>query len=92
MPKKKKPPRNNKLYDRWSWIHLVSGVIFGLIMNPWVALAIMAAYEPVENFILSPICWRFGLLFGYESWHNALSDIVFDAAGIIIGSFLLAVR
>ncbi len=87
---RKKVERNKKLADRWSLIHIGSGVLVGWIMNPFAALALMAMYEPIEVFILSPIFARFGIVFGYEALRNSLSDIFFDAIGITIGAALLA--
>ena len=88
---KKTRIRNNRLYDPWSLVHLTTGILLGwAFSNPFIALLIMAAYEPVEVLILSPILWRYGITFGYESWRNSLSDVVFDGIGIAVGSVLLA--
>lgn len=88
MPKTKATlQRNNALYDRWSAVHLVTGIVLGWIMNPWVALLIMAAWEPLEIFVLSPLFAKRGIVFGYETWRNSLSDIVFDAVGVALGAW-----
>jgi len=86
---RKKYGRNNTLVDSWSAVHLLSGILFGLLINPIAAIIILALWEPFENFVLSPIFARSGILFGYESWRNALSDVIFDAAGVIIGSLAI---
>jgi hypothetical protein len=84
-----KPSRNDALYDNWSLVHLVTGIIFGWIMAPFVALLIMVLWEPLEIFVLSPILGRFGIVFGYESLRNSLSDIFFDCLGVALGAWLL---
>ncbi|HSX45671.1 MAG TPA: hypothetical protein VLG27_01540 [Candidatus Saccharimonadia bacterium] len=90
MAKTEMPPRNDKLFDRWSALHFTTGIILGWLINPWIALLIMAAYEPIENFVLCPLFWRFGIVFGHESWRNSFSDIFFDALGISLGALLLS--
>lgn len=85
-----KSRRNDALFDGWSVIHCLSGVAFGWIMNPFIAMIILVLWEPLEIFILSPIIARFGYEFGYESLRNSLSDIVFDTIGVIVGTWLLA--
>jgi hypothetical protein len=85
----KKPARNNKSYDKWSLIHVVTGIILGWLMNPYVGLAGMILWEPVENLIISPILIRRGNLFGYESLRNSLSDVFFDVVGVYIGWVVL---
>lgn len=85
----KTPERNDRLVDIWSFVHLTTGVVFGWIMAPLAALLIMAAWEPLEIFVLSPLLARAGITFGYESWRNSLSDIIFDALGIIIGAVVV---
>lgn len=82
--------RNSKLYDIWSINHVVTGMIFGVLMAPVPAILIMAAWEPLEIFVISPIMAKFGILFGYEALINAISDIVFDAIGYAIGYFILS--
>ena len=63
----------------------------GWVIDPFVALALMVLWEPFEILILSPILYsRFGLVFGFESLRNSLSDIVFDTIGIIVGAYLLS--
>jgi len=81
--------RNYKLYDLWSLIHLTTGIGFGWLVAPVPAFIVMALYEPFEVLVLSPLCARFGILFGYEAVRNSLSDIFFDAVGITIGAWLL---
>lgn len=82
-------PRNGAIFDAWSLVHLATGVMFGLLLNPFVAWALMIAWEPLEIFVLSPLLYKVGIEFGYETWQNSVSDIVFDALGIAIGYGLL---
>jgi hypothetical protein len=67
-----------------------SGIIFGWIMPPYVAMALLIAWEPFEILVLSPILAKFGIVFGHETLRNSLSDIVFDAVGVLVGALLLA--
>lgn len=83
------PRRNDKLVDIWSAVHLATGTLFGWIMAPAIAFIIMAAWEPLEIFVLSPLLAKFGITFGYEALRNSLSDIFFNTVGIIIGLLLL---
>lgn len=82
--------RNGNIYDRWSWVHLATGVMIGWLVNPLIGLALMIAWEPFEIFILSPILAKYGILFGYETWRNSISDIVFNTLGVAIGYFILS--
>jgi len=86
------PPikRNNALYDIWSLLHLITGIVFGWIMDPFIALLIMVLWEPLEVLVLSPLLKKhFNIIFGYESIRNSLSDIFFDAIGVLIGTYAL---
>ncbi len=83
--------RNNKLADKWSLVHCVSGVLLGWLINPLLALVLMALWEPLEVLVLSPRLARYGIDFGFETWRNSLSDIVFDGVGIVIGWGLLTI-
>ncbi len=82
--------RNNALYDKWSIIHIVSGIALSWVMPPFIAIALLVLYEPFEILILSPILARYDIVFGYETIRNSLSDVVFDTIGVIIGGYLLA--
>lgn len=88
-PVKPKSTRNDALFDLWSLVHLTTGIVFGWLMAPFVALSIMVLWEPLEIFILSPLAGRFGILFGYESLRNSLSDIFFDFLGVALGTWAL---
>jgi hypothetical protein len=90
MHMKLKRKRNNKLYDIWSIVHLVTGIILGWIMSPFVALLLMVLWEPLEILVLSPILAKFNINFGYETIRNSLSDIVFDCLGVALGYYLLS--
>ncbi len=83
------PKRNEKLVDTWSAVHLVTGVLFGWVMAPFAAFLLMTAWEPFEIFVLSPLLARFGIVFGYESLRNSLSDIFFNTCGLLVGAFVL---
>jgi len=80
--------RNTRLYDRWSNVHILSGIIAGWTLHPLAAFALCALYEPFEVFLLSPFLMKRGIVFGYEALPNSLSDIFFDSIGIAIGFFL----
>jgi multisubunit Na+/H+ antiporter MnhB subunit len=82
--------RNDALFDTWSVIHFMTGVLLGWIMDPFVALAIMVLWEPFERFLLSVFLKRyFDITFGFESVRNSLSDIVVDTAGVIVGYLIV---
>jgi hypothetical protein len=81
--------RNDALFDIWSIVHFVNGVTLGWLLSPFVALAILVLWEPLEIFILSPILAKFGIEFGYETLRNSLSDILFDVAGVAVGYWIL---
>jgi hypothetical protein len=83
------PRRNNKLYDKWSLVHLLTGIILGWVMDPFVALSIMVLWEPLEILVLSPLLARRGTIFGYETLRNSLSDIVFNIIGVALGTWAL---
>jgi hypothetical protein len=85
----KKYKRNGSLFDIWSLIHLTTGVGLGWLVDPFLALAVMVAWEPLEIFVLSPILKRYGIIFGFETLRNSLSDIVFDIIGVALGAYLL---
>ena len=75
--------RNNSLFDLWSIVHFLTGVVMGSYLNPILALGLMIAWEPVEILVLSPPLGKRGILFGHESLRNSLSDIIVDALGIL---------
>lgn len=82
--------RNDALVDPWSWVHLASGIGLGWCMDPFWALLILVLWEPLELWVLSPLSWRlFGREFGHETLRNSLSDIVFDALGVLLGVWAL---
>jgi len=84
MPSKQS--RNNKLYDHWSLVHLTTGIVLGWIMDPFIALALMVLWEPLEILVLSPLLARRGIIFGHETIRNSLSDIVFNVIGVALGA------
>ena len=82
--------RNNDVFDNWSIVHCLTGVFMGWVMPPQIALLLMAAWEPFEILVISPIVARHGIVFGYETLKNSFSDIIADTLGIFIGAFILA--
>ena len=82
--------RNDALFDGWSIVHVFTGILMGWLMDPFIALALMVLWEPLEVLILSPLLAKRGILFGYESIRNSLSDIFFDVIGIAIGIYALS--
>ncbi len=82
----KLPSRNGQIIDIWSLIHLLSGIIFGLIFSPTTAIILLIAWEPIEIFVISPLLAKRKIYFGYESVVNSASDIIFDVLGVLIAS------
>jgi hypothetical protein len=91
MDIRRKHKRNGNLFDSWSIVHLCTGITFGWLMNPFAAMVLMTLWEPFEIIILSPLLAKRGIIFGYESLRNSLSDIVFNTTGILIGLAVLRV-
>jgi hypothetical protein len=81
------PKRNVAFFDAWSIVHIITGIVLGWIMAPVIAFVMMVLWEPLEIFLLSPVLAHFGITYGFESLRNSLSDILFDAIGVIIGAF-----
>lgn len=81
--------RNNNNFDKWSVVHLSSGIIFGLIFNPIVAFVVLVAWEPIEILLISPLLAKHKITFGYETVKNSLSDILFDSAGILTALIII---
>lgn len=77
--------RNDRLVDVWSASHFVWGAGLALLVGPLWAFALLVAWEPFEILFLGPLLSRVGFAFGHETWRNALSDIVFDGAGVAVG-------
>lgn len=67
-------------------MHFIVGVWVGWLVDPFIGLMVMVLWEPLEVLVLNPLFERWwGIQFGFESIRNALSDIVFDAAGVAVG-------
>lgn len=81
--------RNDSLFDGWSVVHFMTGVLMGWVMTPVVALALMVLWEPLEIFVLSPLLAKVNIEFGYETLRNSLSDIVFDTLGVLLGAYVI---
>lgn len=83
-------PRNDTLVDLWSITHFVWGAALGWVMFPFWALLLLILWEPIEIFVLSPLVHKvLGKEFGHETLRNSLSDILFDAAGVAAGAYVL---
>lgn len=79
-------PRNDSLFDIWSLVHLFAGIAAAWVVHPVFAWTIMALWEPLEIFVISPLVYKFTRIeFGYETWRNSLSDLVFNTVGIMVG-------
>lgn len=81
--------RNDHLMDWWSASHFLWAIALTIAVGPWWGLALMLAWEPFEILLLGPLLSRKGIAFGHETWRNAASDAVFDAAGVAVAFFLL---
>ena len=82
--------RNDALFDLWSLLHIVWGMLLTWWLGPLWALSLLILWEPLEILVLGPILKRlFNITFGYESLRNSLSDIVFDSIGILLVTLLL---
>ncbi|QQS18067.1 hypothetical protein IPL68_05490 [Candidatus Saccharibacteria bacterium] len=79
-----KHKRNDKLFDKWSLVHVVSSGALAWLIGPLPAFIIVTLWEPFEIFILSPVLAKLGITFGYETWRNSLSDIAFNTIGILL--------
>lgn len=82
-------PRNDSLVDVWSFVHLATCALLALLLGPLVAFLVALAWEPIEVLVLSPLLAKRGIEFGHESLRNSLSDVAFNAAGVLLGWSLL---
>ncbi len=78
----RKHKRNDKLVDIWSLVHAASSAGLAWLIGPVAAFIVVTLWEPLEIFVLSPLLAKRGIVFGYETWRNSLSDIVFNTLGI----------
>ena len=83
-------PRNARLVDVWSFVHLATCAALALAFGPLIAFVLALAWEPVEVLVLSPLLARHGIDFGHEDLRNSLSDIAFNATGVMLG-YVIAV-
>lgn len=88
---KDRTPRNDAIFDKWSIVHLISAAGLTFLFGPSWAFAITVLWEPLELFVLSPLLAKFGILFGHETIRNSLSDIIFDALGVLLAISILFV-
>lgn len=79
-----KHKRNDKLVDAWSLVHFATSAFLAWWLGPIAALLLTTAWEPFEIFVLSPLLAKRGIVFGYETWRNSLSDVFFNVAGILV--------
>ena len=86
----KKHKRNDKLVDIWSLVHVVSSAGLAWLIGPVAAFIVVTLWEPLEIFVLSPLLAKRGIVFGYETWRNSLSDILFNSLGISLAVLLQA--
>lgn len=77
------------MFDKWSIVHISTGIVFGWLVNPILAVLIMTLWEPLEIFVISPLLAKVGIEFGYESLRNSLSDILFNTVGILLGATIM---
>ncbi len=93
MPKQKNMQplmiRNDKLFDGWSIVHVITSILFTLTFGPKIALIVVFLWEPLEIYLLSPLLAKIDVRFGDETLKNSLSDLVFDAVGVGVGYLLL---
>jgi hypothetical protein len=69
--------------DRWTWVHLGTGLGLGLVLSRWwVAVVLLIAFEGLEA-ILRQVRTRKGGLFEYESAANIVADVVVALAGYL---------
>lgn len=83
------PERNRRWVDPWSLTHIAWGAAAGYLLGPWWGFLLMAAWEPIEIFVLSPLLARFGVTFGHEGWQNSVGDLGFNAVGVAVGVLVL---
>lgn len=83
-------PRNGRLVDAWSFVHLAKCAALALALGPALAFLVALAWEPLEVLVLSPLLARRGVDFGHESLRNSLADVAFNAAGVGVGAAVLA--
>ena len=89
----RKHERNDTLVDIWSLVHVVSSAGLAWLIGPVAAFIVVTLWEPLEIFVLSPLLAKRGIVFGYETWRNSLSDIFFNTIGIasaVVGKSLLS--
>ena len=86
----RKHKRNDKLVDIWSLVHVASSAGLAWLIGPVAAFIVVTLWEPLEIFVLSPLLAKRGIVFGYETWRNSLSDILFNSLGISLAVLLQA--
>ncbi len=84
----RKHKRNDSLVDIWSLVHVVSSAGLAWLIGPVATFILVTLWEPFEIFVLSPLLAKRGIVFGYETWRNSLSDIIFNTLGISAAAVL----
>lgn len=75
--------RGEAAFDRWSWVHLGSGLALGVLFSGWlVPLSLLVAFEAAEG-VLRRIPFKAGGLSEYESWPNILADLFVGMVGAL---------
>ncbi len=69
---------------------MVSSAGLAWLIGPVAAFVVVTLWEPLEIFVLSPLLAKRGIVFGYETWRNSLSDILFNSLGISLAVLLQA--
>jgi hypothetical protein len=80
-------PRNRTAVDIWSLTHIVWAAMLTLVVGPVYAFVLMALWEPLEIYGLSPLMAKWGIEFGHEGWQNTVSDIGFNLLGVLVGYY-----
>jgi hypothetical protein len=75
-------------FDRWSLVHVGSGIALGLVFADWtgflIVVALLVGYEALEGILrhIKPDPNGKGL-FEYESWPNIIADVLVGLAGFV---------
>ncbi|HUR62974.1 MAG TPA: hypothetical protein VM241_00680 [Candidatus Thermoplasmatota archaeon] len=72
-------------FDKWSLVHVASGVALGFLLSSFLwAFALLALYEAFEGVLRRVNRDAEGRgLFEYESWPNILADVLVGMAGFV---------
>jgi hypothetical protein len=71
----------DKALDRWSFVHVGSGVLLGALLVPWYGfLALVVGYEGFEAGLRQGRTSKGGI-FAPETWQNMVVDILVASVG-----------